>query len=269
MSKGSDAPPAPDYNGLAQQQGAANTAAARTTAKLSNPNIINPYGSQTVTWGDNDQATVEQKLNPTQQALFDSQQQMNSQLSSAATTAAGNVQKTTATPFSFTGAQGLVDKAQEALMSRLNPQLDRQRQMRESALISGGHARGSEGYGAEIGTLDRSQNDARMQAIISALGYSPQLLQQEIAIRNQPLNELNALRGQSQATVPTFQNYTGASAAPAPIFAAGQAQDQANMSRYNASVAGDNAMMGGLFSLGSAFMGAPSGGAMSKVFGFN
>jgi hypothetical protein len=45
------APPAPDYVGAAQAQGAANVDAARVSAKLSNPNIINPYGKQTVTYG--------------------------------------------------------------------------------------------------------------------------------------------------------------------------------------------------------------------------
>jgi hypothetical protein len=45
------APPAPDYVGAAQAQGAADVDAARVTAKLNNPNIINPYGKQTVAYG--------------------------------------------------------------------------------------------------------------------------------------------------------------------------------------------------------------------------
>lgn len=46
-----DAPDAPDYAAAAQAQGVANLEAARATAKLSNPNISNPYGTQTVTYG--------------------------------------------------------------------------------------------------------------------------------------------------------------------------------------------------------------------------
>jgi hypothetical protein len=46
-----DAPDAPDYAAAAQAQGVANLEAARATAKLNNPNIINPYGTQTVTYG--------------------------------------------------------------------------------------------------------------------------------------------------------------------------------------------------------------------------
>lgn len=45
------APPAPDYAAAAQAQGVANVEAARTGARLSNPNITNPYGTQTVRFG--------------------------------------------------------------------------------------------------------------------------------------------------------------------------------------------------------------------------
>lgn len=45
------APETPDYVGAAREQGVANVEAARTSAKLNNPNIISPYGTQTVSWG--------------------------------------------------------------------------------------------------------------------------------------------------------------------------------------------------------------------------
>lgn len=44
-------PAAPDLVGAAQKQGQANIDAAITSGKINNPNIINPYGTQTVTWG--------------------------------------------------------------------------------------------------------------------------------------------------------------------------------------------------------------------------
>ena len=46
-----DAPDPIDYESAAKAQGVANLEAARATAKLNNPNIINPYGTQTVTYG--------------------------------------------------------------------------------------------------------------------------------------------------------------------------------------------------------------------------
>jgi len=45
------APAVPDYAGAAAQQGAANLTGARQTAVISNPNIISPYGNQTVSYG--------------------------------------------------------------------------------------------------------------------------------------------------------------------------------------------------------------------------
>jgi hypothetical protein len=46
-----DPPPAPDFQGAAQAQGQANIDATRVGAKLNNPDIYSPYGSQTVTYG--------------------------------------------------------------------------------------------------------------------------------------------------------------------------------------------------------------------------
>jgi len=44
-------PPAPDYVGAAQQQGQQNIETARVGSKLNNPDVVNPYGEQRVTYG--------------------------------------------------------------------------------------------------------------------------------------------------------------------------------------------------------------------------
>ena len=62
MGKSVSAPPTPNYSQIAQQQGAANVDAARATAKLSNPNIIGPLGSQRVTYGTVDQAGYDKAM---------------------------------------------------------------------------------------------------------------------------------------------------------------------------------------------------------------
>lgn len=50
--KDSSSPPAaPDYTGAAQAQGAANVETARAQGRMNNPNVITPYGTQTVQWG--------------------------------------------------------------------------------------------------------------------------------------------------------------------------------------------------------------------------
>ena len=50
-------PPAPDYRSAAAQQGQANVEAARVQGQLNNPNVIGPYGTQTVTYGPGAGAT--------------------------------------------------------------------------------------------------------------------------------------------------------------------------------------------------------------------
>jgi len=52
------APPAPDYAAAAAAQGVANQKAGQQTAVLNNPNVISPYGNQTVTF--NPSKTVDQ-----------------------------------------------------------------------------------------------------------------------------------------------------------------------------------------------------------------
>ncbi len=51
MSK-PQAPPAPNLTGAATQQGTANLDAAKAMNIMSNPNIVSPYGNQTVSWGN-------------------------------------------------------------------------------------------------------------------------------------------------------------------------------------------------------------------------
>ena len=58
-------PPAPNYQQSATQQGAANVEAAQKTAILNNPNIISPYGRQTVTYSSSpivDQQAYDQAM---------------------------------------------------------------------------------------------------------------------------------------------------------------------------------------------------------------
>ena len=68
---GGKAPPAPDYKGQAEAQGQANVDAARVSSKLSNPNVVSPYGVQTVTYGGSafDQAGYDNAMKNYQQSL--------------------------------------------------------------------------------------------------------------------------------------------------------------------------------------------------------
>jgi len=104
-------PPAPDYAAAATAQGVANQQAAQQTAVLSNPNIISPYGNQTVTYnteggyGGTPQPTITQTLTPEAQATLEAQQRVQRSLAGLGEQAAGTAQNIMNTPFNYTGPQ--------------------------------------------------------------------------------------------------------------------------------------------------------------------
>lgn len=71
-------------------------------------------------------------------------------------------------------------------------------------------------------------------------------------LRQQPLNELNALRTGSQVTAPQFGSTPQGNVQGTDIAGMYQNQYQGQLAGYNAGVAGNNALTSGLFSLGSA-----------------
>ena len=76
----SDPPPAPDYVGAAKAQGQANLKAAIASGQINNPNVSNPFGTQSVEWEYVRSPsgkiisvipTITQKFSPEQQALYE------------------------------------------------------------------------------------------------------------------------------------------------------------------------------------------------------
>jgi hypothetical protein len=100
-------PPAPDYGAAATAQGSANLKAGLQTAGISNPNIISPYGNQTVTWDmsnpDMPTPTITQTLTPDAQAALNAQQRVQREFADLGSQGIGNAQKILGTPFDYQG----------------------------------------------------------------------------------------------------------------------------------------------------------------------
>jgi hypothetical protein len=182
-------------------------------------------------------------------------------------------------------------RQEEALMARLNPQLDRDRNAMLTRLANQGITSGSEAYNREIDRFNQGSNDARMQAILGAgqeqnrlygleqqrVGQAndaiqgnfanrtteqqnqqtlrQQALQEAAFLRNQPLQEIAQLLHGAAPTIPQFQGWTGGNVANTDVsgnFYRSAALDQQN---YLSQMQQQNAMMGGLFGLGSAGIG--------------
>lgn len=268
-------PPAPDYAGAAREQGAANKEAAIASNLLNNPNVTNPYGTQTWTGGeDGTRPTMTQTLSPEQQALYDQSVQTKTQLGQLGTQGATALQGIVGKQFDLSGAPaapgdaaGTREQVINAMMSRVNEDYGRQTDQANSDLVAAGIRPGSKAYDDKMALIDRGRNDARQQAIIAG-GSEAQRdftmdtqsrkdsIAEMLAQRNVPLNEITALMSGSQVSNPfavpgASQN---SNIAPPPLYDAFKESSGYGTDVFNSKQGNSNAMMGGLFSLGAAFL---------------
>jgi hypothetical protein len=163
-----------------------------------------------------------------------------------------------AQPFDYSSVGQVQDDAYKAYTGRLDDRFGREQESMETKLVNQGLRPGSEAWANAQKDFSYGKNDAYNQAQISAINTMPQTFQLAQALRNQPLNELNALRTGSQVTNPQFQQVPMQQTTTGPNFlGATQAQGQYDQGLYNAQQAQNNSMMSGLFSLGAGALGSP------------
>jgi hypothetical protein len=250
--------------------------------------MYTPYGTQLISY-DGDQPTITQTLTPQAQKTLEEQQNVQYQLASLGGKGATLASDVLDKRFNFGGpdVQTSLDlsniakmpvnagtTAQEAIMSRLEPSLAKQRTSTETQLINQGLRPGTEAYDNAIQLLGQQENDARTQAALRGIdvdmganlqGYNQaltgaqfgntaqqQALAEAIQQRQMPLNEITALMSGSQIQNPQFGAYSGSTVQAAPIFAGTQAQGQFEQNLYNQQVAAQNANTAGLYSLAGA-----------------
>ena len=96
-------------------------------------------------------------------------------------------------------------RVEEALLERLNPQLDRDKRKLEVKLANQGIRLGSDAYRRAISNFDMKQNDARLGAIISA-GQEHSRLANLSAQKAQFANQAQAQRFNQASTAAQFGN---------------------------------------------------------------
>ncbi len=248
---------------------------------------LTPTYSQTVT------------LSPEQQRLYDLQNQAQQKLGNTANEQLGRLQSSLATPLNYDGLPTQVyqlgdyatdrNRVEDALLQRMNPQLDRDQAALEQRLANQGIALGSQAYGTAMQQAAQQRNDARYGAINQAGSEQARLIQQAMAqaamqnqarqqgiqertsLRTQPLNEISALMSGSQVQNPQFASTPQVQVQPADYQGAANLQYQGQLAQYNAANQANQGMMGGLFGLGGAALtaglpflggiGAAAGGA--------
>jgi hypothetical protein len=269
---GSPAQPAtPDYSGAAQATAQGNLDAARAATAANRVNQVTPYGqlNYSITGQDpygNPTWTATSTLSPDQQQLYNYDIQTSKGLGQLQQKGLGYVDQMLASPFDTsrlpqTGINA-GEQMSESIMRRLQPQLQQETKSFDAQMANQGIPVGSEAYENAKRSFDQRQNDRLTSAIIQGTqtglqargqGFSEQAYQ-----RNEPINTLNAVRSGSQVTNPNSFFVSApqqATTAGADMLGAAGMTGNANIAAANAENAQRNAMIQGLFSIGSTAAG--------------
>lgn len=271
MGGKSSPPPAPDYIGAANATAAGNLEAARAAAAANRVNQVTPYGSLTYSHDPNsaDQPdggwTATQTLSPAQQQMLDKNNQLSNGLLDSAQTGlsyANDVISHPGVDMSTLPQVGINpgQTYQDAIMQRLQPNLDMQNQMSDAQLANQGVMPGSQAYENAKRLLYQSQNDQRASAVVN--GFNTGLASNQNAFNQtaynqmQPINVINALRTGSQVQTPSYVNAPQQQTTQgADILGATQAGYNAQVGNVNAQNAQSSNMSSGLMGLaGTAAM---------------
>lgn len=277
------APAAPDPNKTAAAQTQSNVNTAVANSWLNNANEVGPLGNVTYTQtgtqnvGGQDipQFTRTTTLSPEQQKLYDQQTALGAQMNDIAGRQLTNLDTSLSSPFSLDGlpAAPTADRQQyvDALNSRLEPQLERDRAALETKLANQGVMPGSEAYREAIALSDRGRNDARTQAILQGGTYAQQeygmgtdarnrAIKEQLLVRNQPINEITSLMNGGQVTMPQFSAYQGGDVAGTDVASITQKNYENKLKAYEQKLANQNAMFGGIAGLAGTGVRAMFGG---------
>ena len=246
MSDSPSPPPAPDYAGAAQQTAAGNLEAAKYATKANRVNQYTPYGNLIYSQNDpndeNSQWSSRIDLSPTGQKLLNYSDASQLGLGEQTGNALGRVNDSLSQPFDQGSVDDIYNKSYETQTARLDPQWEHSQEMAENKLVNQGLRPGTEAYDNAMRNFNVGKNDAYSQARQNAISTMPQSFQLAPAARNQPLNELNALRTGAQVTNPSFNNAVPqqqTTAGPNMLSAVGQ-QGQYDQGLYNSQVATSN-----------------------------
>ena len=212
------------------------------------------------------------QLTPEAQAALDQQLALNRKYGETANVGFDRVRELFENPQLDTSllperAINVGQTAQEAILSRLNPQLQQQDEQLRARLANQGIGLGSTAYQRELAMQGQRANDLQMQAALQGINLDQAnraaALQEQAYLQDRPLNLINALRTGNQVTNPQFQQFAQQQAVGGPnMLGAAQAQYGAQLDAYNAQQAQNGGLAGGLFSIGGAALGGLMGGGI-------
>jgi hypothetical protein len=285
-------PPSPTETAKAQTTQSIQTARANNMMGMVNQKGPDGSLTYTQTGGFNDpstgefipQYTAETALSGAAQKRFDTTNVAQQNMADVARTLSGQIMDTTGKPISYDNLPELAGSGgyeasrkatEDAMYSRLNPQMERARATLETTLTNRGIRPGSEAYDRAMRNAGETENDARMQVTLAGgqeqsrmagldSATRAQLLQERNNQANEPINRLAALLSNTQVNTPQYQTYTPQGMAVTDVAGLAQQGYSNQMDAYKQKMAQQNALYGGLFGLGSS---AITGGMLGKGFG--
>ena len=215
-----------------------------------------------------------QTLSPENQRMLDLQNQAGIKFGETANTQLNQVSDRLSQPLDFSSlgdapvANEETRKASvEAMLARLQPVWDQDQRKMNADLINRGLMPGSEAWRRATDDFNRMKTDARFAADQYGGDEMARTFGLELTGRNQginemerlrsgPINELSAMLSGSQVTPAQYVNAPQGRINPADLTGATYASYQGEVDRQNQKNSVTNALMGGLFGLGSAGLGA-------------
>lgn len=243
------APKAPDPAKTAAAQTESNKATAITQYGLNATNQVTPYGnlsySQNGTWSDGTpRFTATQTLSPEQQQLYQQQTQLGSKLNNLAIGQTDRLSNVLSSPIDLSN-EATESRLMQLGRARLDPIIAQRQKATEAELLNKGVRPGTEAYRRATEAVNQQTNDAYNQLLLTGRGQS---VQEALAERNQPINEISALMGGGQVQSPNFVN------TPTPGV---NGTDVAGITNnaYNQNMQAYQSKMSGLLGLGTALGG--------------
>ena len=248
------------YTQSAQRTAVGNLAGAQNASAANRVNQNTPYQSLQY-----QQTGTDANGNP----IWSANQSLAPQFQGSLSNLAQNVGQTTQNAFNPTNLPSMginpSENYSDAIMRRLQPQIQHQTEMSDAQLANQGIVPGTEAYTNAKRVLGQQQNDLLTSAQIGGIGVGQQANQQaynqQLQTYNNPLQQLGAF---NQATQAGYVNPYNQAAVAGPDYLGAQAtSNAAAIAAQNARNAQTANMQSGLYGLGaSAILG---GGGLANL----
>jgi hypothetical protein len=154
--------------------------------------------------------------------------------------------------------------AQEALLSRIEPNLQREDEALRTRLSNQGISLGSDAYAREMNLQGQKGTDLRLQAALQGINLDQAnraaALNEAYTAQSRPLDLISALRTGAQVNNPQFQGFSQqANTAGPDLLSAANQQYTQQVNAVNAENAQTSGLVGGLMGLGGAALLSPTG----------